>query len=77
MRLGTICDLRIDTRSVLHIKGLLPMSAGPGASPPVHTKFGITVQVWIPEALCSEVLAYTKSLRRLTREASVAGEHQD
>lgn len=81
MRLGTICDLRIDTlERALHdpsAKGLLLISVGPGASPPVHTKFGVTGQIWIPEALCSEVLEYTKSLRRLTREASAAGEHQD
>ena len=81
MRLGTICDLRIDTlERALHdpsAKGLLLISVGPGASPPVHTKFGVTGQVWIPEALCSEVLEYAKGLRRLNREASAAGEHQD
>lgn len=74
MRLGTICDLRIDTleRAIPDpsTKGLLRISVGPGASPPVHTKFGVTGQVWVPEPLCSEVLEYAKGLRRLTREAS-------
>ena len=81
MRLGTICDLRIGAleRAIPDpsAKGLLRIFVGPGASPPVHTKFGVTGQVWIPEALCSEVLEYAKGLRRLTREASAAGEHQD
>ncbi len=81
MRLGTICDLRIDTleRAIPDpsAKGLLRISVGPGASPPVHTKFGVTGQVWIPEALCSEVLEYAKGLRRLSREACATGENQD
>lgn len=81
MRLGTICDLRIDTleRAIPDpsAKGLLRISLGPGASPPVHTKFGVTGQVWIPESLCSEVLEYAKDLRRLTREVSAAGENRN
>ncbi|WP_405118093.1 site-specific integrase [Pseudomonas leptonychotis] len=81
MRLGTICDLRIDTleRAIPDpsAKGLLRISVGPGASPPVHTKFGVTGQVWIPESLCSEVLEYAKDLRRLTREASATGDNRD
>lgn len=81
MRLGTICDLRIDTleRAIPDpsANGLLRISVGPGAYPPVHTKFGVTGQVWIPESLCSEVLEYAKHLRRLTREASAAGENRD
>lgn len=81
MRLGTICDLRIDTLEHAipdpSAKGLLRISVGPGASPPVHTKFGVTGQVWIPESLCSEILEYSKGVRRLTREACAAGEDQD
>lgn len=81
MRLGTICDLRISSleRAVPDPSaiGLLIVSVGPGASPPVHTKFGVTGQVWIPEALCLEVLEYTKSLRRLTRESTSAEESRD
>lgn len=81
MRLGTICDLRIDTLECAipdpSAKGLLRISVGPGSSPPVHTKFGVTGQVWIPEALCSELLEYAKGLRRLTREISAADEDRD
>jgi len=81
MRLGTICDLRIGAleRAIPDpsAKGLLRIFVGPGASPPVHTKFGVTGQVWIPEALCSEVLEYSKGLRRLSREASAADENRD
>lgn len=81
MRLGTICDLKIQTleRAVPDpsADGLFRISVGPGASPPVHTKFGVTGQVWIPEALCTQVLEYAKSLRRITREASVAPENRD
>nr|WP_180205523.1 site-specific integrase [Pseudomonas sp. SbOxS1]NYU05636.1 site-specific integrase [Pseudomonas sp. SbOxS1] len=81
MRLGTICGLKINTleRAVPDpsADGLLRISVGPGASPPVHTKFGVTGQVWIPEALCSEVLEYAKNPRRLSREISAVSDNRD
>jgi len=81
MRLGTICDLKIHNleRAVPDpsARGLLRVLVGPGASPPVHTKFDVTGQIWIPAALCDEVLEYSKSLRRVTREAIAASENRD
>lgn len=81
MRLGSICDLKIQTLEHAipdpSAKGLLRIAIGPGASPPVHTKFGVTGQVWIPKALCDELLEYTSSWRRMLREAKAAPENRD
>lgn len=81
MRLGSICDLKIQTLEHAipdpSAEGLLRLAVGPGASPPVHTKFGVTGQVWIPEALRDELVAYTKGWRRLEREARASPEQRD
>lgn len=80
MRLGSVCDLKTQTleRAVPDPSayGLLRIAIGPGASPPVHTKFGVTGQIWIPEALCNELLEYAQSLRRVTREAKAAPDNR-
>lgn len=73
MRLGTICDLKI--RSLEHavpdpvVEGMFHVAIGPGASPSVHTKFGVTGSVWIPYELLKALKEYAYSSRRLTREA--------
>lgn len=81
MRLGSICDLKIQTLEHAvpdpSAKGLFRLAVGPGASPPVHTKFGVTGQVWIPEAVLDELLEYAKSLRRVQRTAKAAPENRD
>lgn len=81
MRLGSICDLKIDTleRAVPDpsAQGLLRIAIGPGASPAVHTKFEVTGQVWIPHALRHALLEYAKSWRRLEREAKASPENRD
>ncbi|MBV4481789.1 site-specific integrase [Pseudomonas khavaziana] len=81
MRLGSICDLKIETlkRAIPDpsAHGLLRMTLGPGASPPVHTKFDVTGQVWIPEALRDELLEYAKTLERMRREAAATPENRD
>ena len=81
MRLGTICDLKIQTleRAVPDpsAKGLLRLAVGPGAAPPVHTKFGVTGQVWIPEVLRDELLEYAKGWRRFERETKASPENRD
>lgn len=81
MRLGSICDLKIQTLEhatpAPSAEGLLLLAIGPGASPPVHTKFGVTGQVWIPEALRDELLEYAKGRRRLEREAKASAENRD
>ena len=81
MRLGSICDLKIQTLDHAtpdpSAKGLFRLAIGPGASPPVHTKFGVTGQVWMPEAVLNELLGYVNSLRRLKRTTNAAPENQD
>jgi integrase len=78
MRLGTICDLKVQT--ILHAvpdpsaSGLYRLALGPSASPPVATKFGVTGQVLIPEALLSALRDYAYSVTRLKRE-SIAEAH--
>ncbi|WP_051219966.1 site-specific integrase [Rheinheimera baltica] len=81
MRLGSICDLKL--RTLEHAipdpsaKGLLRLAVGPGAVPPVHTKFGVTGQVWIPEALRDELLEYAKGSRRIARAIKAPPENRD
>lgn len=81
MRLGSICDLKIQTLEYAvpdpYAKGLLRLAIGPGATPPVHTKFGVTGQVWIPQALCHELLDYGSRQRRMAREAKASPENRD
>lgn len=79
MRLGTICDLKVATLEHAVPDSLAPglcrLAVGPGASPPVHTKFGVTGQVWIPQPLLEDLLEYAGNPRRLMREAKAS--HQD
>lgn len=81
MRLGSICDLKIETlkRAIPDpsAQGLLRMTLGPGASPPVHTKFDVTGQIWIPEALRDELLEYANSFERVRREAAAVPKNRD
>lgn len=81
MRLGSICDIKIQTLEHAapdpSAKGLLRLAVGPGATPPVHTKFGVTGQAWIPEALRDELLEYAKDWRRMEREAKASPENRD
>ncbi|WP_150430696.1 site-specific integrase [Dechloromonas sp. CZR5] len=73
MRIGSICDLKIQTlKNAIpdpQAPGLLRLALGPGASPPVNTKFGVTGHVWIPRALLEDLLEYATSLRRSKRQA--------
>ncbi|CAN7336536.1 site-specific integrase [Polaromonas sp. LjRoot131] len=81
MRLGTLCDLRIQTLEHAvpdpATPGMLHLAVGPGASPPVSTKFGVTGQVWITQELLNELREYAYSPRRLKREAKASGEHSN
>jgi integrase len=73
MRLGTICDLKVQT--ILQAvpdpiaSGTYRLAIGPGASPPVATKFGVTGQVLIPESLLEQLRDYAYSVGRLGRQA--------
>ena len=72
MRLGTICDLKVET---LHnavpdptTPAMYRLNVGPGAKPSVQTKFGVTGQVWITERHLNLLLDYSISRRRLMRQ---------
>ena len=81
MRLGTISDLKIQTleRAVPDpaSPNLFRLNVGPGASPNVHTKFGVTGHIWITRQLLEELKYYAYSVRRLEREAKAARDHKD
>lgn len=73
MRIGTICDLRIATiqRAVPDpmFPGFNKLAVGPGAHPRVHTKFGVTGQVWISDEDLQLLRDYMFSPKRLKRQA--------
>ncbi|HAT4986203.1 TPA: site-specific integrase [Serratia marcescens] len=81
MRLGSICDLKVQTLEHAvpdpSAEGLLRIAVGPGAAPPVHTKFGVTGQIWLPEALCDKLLEYATSWRRMERATKATPENRD
>jgi integrase len=73
MRLGTIVDLKIKTIENAvpdpALDGWYRMAVGPGARPPVHTKFGTTGQIFIPKTVLDMLRAYIFSVRRLKRQS--------
>lgn len=81
MRLQTLTDLKIQslTNAVPDPAdpGLFRLAIGPGASPSVATKFGVTGQVWITKSLLDELLRYAYSDRRLKREIKAASYNKD
>lgn len=81
MRLGTICDLKIKTlqRAVPDpsFPGWFRIAVGPGAHPPVHTKYGVTGQIWIDESDLQAITSYSFEFRRLNRQARAAPEHRE
>lgn len=81
MRLGSICDLKVQTLVNAvpdpSTPGLLRLAIGPGAAPPVHTKFAVTGQIWMPQALLDELLVYAEGWRRIEREAKARCENRD
>lgn len=81
MRLGSICDLKIQTLENAvpdsSAKGLLRIAIGPGVTPPVHTKFDVSGQIWVPEALRDALLEYAKGLRRMGRVLKTSPENHD
>lgn len=80
MRLGTLCDLKIATLEHAApdpaAPGMFHLSVGPGVKPAVHTKFGVTGQIWITRELLEVLKEYAYSTRRLLREAKAAPEHR-
>ncbi|MEJ6818054.1 site-specific integrase [Pseudomonas sp. LF-5] len=73
MRIGTLCDLRIETINNATpdptTKELYRLTVGPGAVPKVSTKYSVTGQVWITRRHRDAVLEYYYNPRRLLREA--------
>jgi len=81
LRLGSICDLKVQTLKNASPDSKTPdlylLNIGPGARPRVHTKFGVTGQAWIPKALLEDLLDYSCSLRRSKRQSLAAPEDKD
>jgi integrase len=81
MRIGTICDLKVATIQRAtpdpQFPGFNKIAVGPGAHPPVHTKFGVTGQVWISDADLALLRGYVFSARRLKRQSQAAVENRD
>ncbi|RBA24353.1 Phage integrase family [Herminiimonas fonticola] len=81
MRLGSICDLKIQTlENAVEdpvAKGLFCINIGPGATPAVQTKFGVTGRIWIPKSLLDDLLEYAGSLRRSKRQAKAPVENKE
>jgi integrase len=82
MRLGSICGLQIDTLAnaqpcpLLGEAGWFRLAIGPGAKPPVPTKFDVSGSVLIARDLLEEVRDYMFSTRRLKRQAQAAPDHR-
>lgn len=83
MRLGSICDLKVatlrhaDRCPLLGQSGWMRLHIGPGARPPVDTKFAVTGYVLIPDALLRTLLEYSMSERRLRRQALASTSDRD
>jgi len=81
MRLGSICSLKIKTLTNAmpdpSAKGLFKISIGPGAFPPVDTKYDVTGEVWLPEILHKQLIDYAISLHRAKREVKASQENKD
>src|SRR5579863_3669004 len=80
LRLGSITDLKVRTllnASIDPVAGWHRLAVGPGANPPVATKFGVSGMVPIPSELLECLLQYATSTRRLKRQALAAPEHRD
>jgi integrase len=81
MRIGTLTDLKVQT--LLNAtpdplaQGLFRLAVGPGADPPVATKFGVTGQVWISGVLLDRLIEYVHGVRRLSREAIASADRKD
>lgn len=73
MRIGSILDLKIGTLERATLDPRMPnwfrLAIGPGARPPVSTKFGVTGQVWIERSDLESLKEYVYSPRRLKRQA--------
>lgn len=72
LRLGSITDLKIKTlqnATIIPGIGWRRLAVGPGAKPPVATKYRATGTMPIPKELLERLLEYATSTRRLKRQA--------
>lgn len=81
MRLGSLCDLKVETLQNAVPDPATPsiykLNVGPGARPPVHTKHSVTGQVWITKTHLDLIIDYCYSNRRLTRQKRATKELKD
>ncbi|WDJ98489.1 site-specific integrase [Xanthomonas campestris pv. incanae] len=81
MRFGTIADLKVRTieRAVPDpsFPGWHRLSVGPSGHPPVHTKFGVSGQVWIEGSDLERLKTYAFSSRRLKRQSVASAPNRD
>jgi integrase len=79
LRIGSITDLKVKTlqdATIVPEVGWKRLAVGPGARPPVATKFSVSGAVPIPEELLDLLLDYSISTRRLKRQALASPEDQ-
>ncbi|EBA00649.1 site-specific integrase [Marinobacter sp. ELB17] len=79
LRLGSITDLKVKTlqdATIVPEVGWKRLVVGPGARPPVATKYSVSGAVPIPEELLDLLLDYSISTRRLKRQALASLEDQ-
>lgn len=80
LRIGTIADLKVHTltnASIDPIVGWHRIAVGPGARPPVATKFDVNGMVPIMDDVLDEIRKYSTSTRRLKRQALAKEEDRD
>ena len=70
-RIGTITTLTVSSlhsaREDLNTPGLYRLAVGPGTG--IATKYSVSGEILVPEAILADLKAYTLSTRRLLREA--------
>lgn len=80
LRLGSILDLKRETLMRAHpdpVAGWYRISVGPGARPPVATKYGNSGMVPMPTQLLEDLRDYACSVRRSKRQAKADPEHRE
>ncbi|VVM71851.1 hypothetical protein PS673_01817 [Pseudomonas fluorescens] len=81
MRIGTLCDLKLETLRKAApdplAEGLYRISVGPAAKPSVQTKHGVNGQIWITREHLDQLLSYCHSTRRIIRESKASQHNKD
>lgn len=80
LRIGTILDLKIQTIAAAAVDpavGWHQISLGPGARPPVATKFGVSGVVPVMNDVLDKLRNYINSTRRLKRQSLASGPDRD